>query len=464
MSALYWIRKDLRLDDNPALIQALSQGCKQAIFISTPHTWQRHNVAPIQVDFMARHLAWFEQQLNAQGVELTVINGSDFNAQIDQLLSFCSEHQITRVFANSQLEIDEVDRDKQVAARIELNLFEADVMLPKGSVLNKQGEMFKVYTPFKKAWLQAVKQSGFDQSYLGNLAAVDVEFDEHKFSFDYPKVESSKWPLADTALRQVLPRFLAEKHDDYELYRDRPDLKATSGLSPYLAIGAISPKRVFIELINHMPNVLEDMKAPQFSWLNELIWREFYRHLLDSFPSLSKNKDFQEKFRGFKWPDHQAKFELWCNAQTGFPIVDAAMKQLKQTGWMHNRLRMIVASFLTKHLLVDWRKGEAFFMQHLIDGDLAANNGGWQWAAGTGCDAQPYFRIFNPLTQSEKFDPNGDFIRKYLPELANVPTKHIHEPQAYLAATGQSDVYPDAIVDLKEARNQALEYYKSELS
>jgi len=140
------------------------------------------------------------------------------------------------------------------------------------------------------------------------------------------------------------------------------------------------------------------------------------------------------------------------------------MKQLKQTGWMHNRLRMIVASFLTKHLLVDWRKGEAFFMQHLIDGDLAANNGGWQWAAGTGCDAQPYFRIFNPLTQSEKFDPNGDFIRKYLPELENVPTKHIHAPQAYLAATGQSDVYPDAIVDLKEARNQALEYYKSELS
>jgi deoxyribodipyrimidine photo-lyase len=130
---------------------------------------------------------------------------------------------------------------------------------------------------------------------------------------------------------------------------------------------------------------------------------------------------------------------------------------------MHNRLRMIVASFLTKHLLVDWRKGEAFFMQHLIDGDLAANNGGWQWAAGTGCDAQPYFRIFNPLTQSEKFDPNGDFIRKYLPELANVPTKHIHAPQAYLAATGQSDVYCDAIVDLKEARVQALEYYKSEL-
>ncbi len=464
MSCLYWIRKDFRLDDNPALIKALSQGCKQAIFISTPNTWKLHNVAPVQVDFMARHLAWFEQQLNAQGIELTVVNGTDFNGQVDQLLRFCSERQISRVFANSQPEIDEINRDRNIASRIELELFESDVMLPKGSVRNKQGEMFKVYTPFKKAWLQVVKQNGFDQSCLGNLAAVEAKFDEQKFSFDYSKADSSKWPLADTALRQVLPRFLTEKHDEYELYRDRPDLKATSGLSPYLAIGAISPKRVFIELINHAPNVLEDMKAPQFSWLNELIWREFYRHLLDAFPSLSKKMDFQNKFHGFKWPEHQDKFELWCSAQTGFPIVDAAIKQLKQTGWMHNRLRMIVASFLTKHLLVDWRKGEAFFMQHLIDGDMAANNGGWQWAAGTGCDAQPYFRIFNPLTQSEKFDPNGDFIRKFLPELENVPTKHIHSPQAYLAATGQSDVYVNAIVDLKEARNQALEYYKNELS
>jgi len=463
MYSVYWIRKDFRLDDNPALTHALKQGCTKAVYISTPVTWKKHNVSAIQVDFISRHLAWFEAQLKAQGVELTVIEGTDFDSQIDLLHQFCNTHDIECVYANSQLEIDEVKRDAKLASKIKLNLYEADVILPKGSVLNKQGGMFKVFTPFKKAWLQIIKGSGCEQSFLGNLKATDVEFDERKFKFDYPYTDSSKWPLSDTALRQVFPRFLSDKHDEYQTYRDRPDLKATSGLSAYLAIGAISPRRLFLELVNHVPNVLDDMKAPQFCWLNELIWREFYRHLLVAFPALSMNKDFQDKFHGFSWPDNQEKFELWCQGKTGFPIVDAAINQLRQTGWMHNRLRMIVSSFLTKHLLVDWRLGEAFFMQHLIDGDLAANNGGWQWAAGTGCDAQPYFRIFNPLTQSEKFDPEGKFIRKYLPELEDVPLKHIHAPQHYLAATGQSELYCDTIVDLKEARNHALEYYKSEL-
>jgi deoxyribodipyrimidine photo-lyase len=179
-----------------------------------------------------------------------------------------------------------------------------------------------------------------------------------------------------------------------------------------------------------------------------------------AFPRLSKEKSFNPKYDGLLWPDHSCEFEMWKEGKTGFPIIDAAMRQLHSTGWMHNRLRMIVASFLTKNLLVNWRLGERYFMTKLIDGDLAANNGGWQWSAGTGCDAQPYFRVFNPISQSKKFDPDGSFIRKYLPELKNVPDKFIHEPYEFLKQKGNSDQYWPPIVDLKSSRAEAIEFYK----
>lgn len=208
-------------------------------------------------------------------------------------------------------------------------------------------------------------------------------------------------------------------------------------------------------------DVLSSSKSNVFTWVNELVWREFYRHLIVAYPKLNKYQNFNEKYDPVQWRSADADFTAWCQGKTGYPLVDAAMRQLLQTGWMHNRLRMVVASFLTKHLLIDWRKGERFFMQHLIDGDLASNNGGWQWAASTGCDAQPYFRIFNPITQSERFDPEGEFIRKYIPELTSVPNKHIHFPHAYLALQGsEKNKYWPAIVDHKAARQRALDAFK----
>ena len=192
-----------------------------------------------------------------------------------------------------------------------------------------------------------------------------------------------------------------------------------------------------------------------------MIWREFYRHLLFHFPNLCQHKNFNAKYNNLPWPNNAQYIQAWQQGKTGYPIVDAAMRQLNQTGWMHNRLRMIVGSFLTKHLLVDWRLGEQYFMSKLIDGDLAANNGGWQWCAGTGCDAQPYFRIFNPITQSERFDACGDFIRKYVPELTDVPNQYIHFPHDYLATqTHYSTMYCSPIVEHKEARSAALAFYQ----
>lgn len=288
-------------------------------------------------------------------------------------------------------------------------------MPPPGTVLTGSGEMFKVFTPFKKAWLKLFSDQRFNFQHwpLEKRSAGDFTTP----SFFAMTMESQKWPVDDESIVAVVNRFIKDKLTDYQGDRDFPAIKGTSGLSPYLALGIISPKQLLTQIQLDNPEVLERPSQPEFCWINEIIWREFYRHLIVAFPKLCKGSNFNEKYDAVAWQSDPEVFQLWCEGQTGYPIVDAAMRQLNKTGWMHNRLRMIVASFLTKHLLIDWRQGEAYFMSKLIDGDLASNNGGWQWAASTGCDAQPYFRIFNPITQSEKFDPDGTFIRTYVPEL-----------------------------------------------
>ena len=457
---LVWFRNDLRIDDNPALNQAITSAQPfHALFISTPAQWQAHDMAPIKIDLIERHVNLISQQLAKHGIQFIHIEASDFVDQAQKLMAYCQQHNIDTVFANQEVEFNEQQRDQTLLeSGLSLTLFESDVIVSKGSVLNGQNEMYKVFTPFKKAWASTLMST--HATPLTPTFAQQASIKNPQITFNATKQNSTKWPLADTVLEQVLPRFLTHKYQDYHQDRDYPAIKGTSGLSPYLAIGAISAKRVFAELSHHYPNALEMISQPEGSWLNELAWRDFYRHLLHHFPKLNKHHNFNDKYDSLSWPNPPELLKAWQQAQTGYPIVDAAMRQLVQTGWMHNRLRMIVASFLTKHCLVDWRLGEQFFMQHLIDGDLAANNGGWQWAAGTGCDAQPYFRIFNPITQSEKYDPDGSFIRKYLPELENVPLKYLHFPHEYIKQNN-IDVYWPAIVDHPTARQQALSFYKA---
>jgi deoxyribodipyrimidine photo-lyase len=341
--------------------------------------------------------------------------------------------------------------------------------------------MFKVFTPFKRAWLKYVHQFGIDvarfthpkassehraleQNTLEQSSHVEspildkAEFE--KIAFDYPTSDSSHWPLSWSVLNTQFPEFIEDKLHAYGNQRDFPAIDGTSKLSPYLAIGAISPRMVASTLLQSEPELTINHELNSFSWFNELIWRDFYKHLIFHFPSLVTGASFQEKYQQLPWSHDTQLFQAWCEGRTGYPLVDAAMKQLVLTGWMHNRLRMVVASFLTKHLLIDWKMGEQFFMSKLIDGDFSANNGGWQWAASTGCDAQPYFRIFNPITQSERFDPNGEFIRIYLPELKDVPSKHIHFPHQYLELNGQADLYCAPIVVHKDARQRALAFFK----
>ncbi|ACA87053.1 deoxyribodipyrimidine photo-lyase [Shewanella woodyi] len=466
---LLWIRRDLRCFDNPALMDAVANGCRYALFISTPQQWDLHHEAPIKLDFIRRHLLQLEQQLFELGVKLVHLTSTDFSAQSELLIRFCREHHIHRVLANSEPEFNEQQRDRSLlSSGLDIEFYDCDVIAPRGRVLNQSGEMFKVFTPFKKAWLKHVREFGVEcigrpqglskplsppaRDLIGELNSSSSLINSSSLS--------TSWPLADEVMEKVIPHFFSAKVCDYKERRDFPAIKGTSGLSPYLAIGALSPRTLYQQLLARYPQLIEDDNHPAFCWLNELIWRDFYKHLLFHYPRLSKQTSFLEKYAKTQWPGTQAEFDAWSKGETGYPLVDAAMRQLVRTGWMHNRLRMVVASFLTKHLLVDWRQGEQFFMSHLIDGDHSANNGGWQWAASTGCDAQPYFRVFNPILQSQKFDPNGDFIRKYLPELNDIPTKYIHFPHDYMAKHGVSDTYWPPVVEHKAARLRAIAFYK----
>lgn len=458
---LLWFRQDLRTHDNPALHHFLALTSRKkpakAIFFISEKQWQLHHWSAIKIDFIKRHAQALVAELAQLNIDLEIISVDDFSAQITYLKNYLNEHGINRVLANSEVEFNEQQRDKAcIAQGIELTLYEADVIVPKGSVLNQSGAMFKVFTPFKKSWLKYVQNYGFD--YLGKVSN-NTSSANMASKVKQPASLSSAWPLAKDFEAELFPKFLQTKLAHYASQRDFPAIKGTSALSPYLAAGVISPRYILRALLTRCPDLLTASDSEAFTWLNELIWREFYRHLLHHFPKLCKHHCFKEKYQGVQWLYNAHNFNAWCTGNTGYPLVDAAMRQLNQTGWMHNRLRMVVASFLTKHLLIDWRLGEQYFMEHLIDGDLAANNGGWQWAASTGCDAQPYFRIFNPIRQSERFDPKGTFIRKYLPELANIPDKHIHFPQRYID-NQQLAIYVKPIVDHKQARLKALAFYQ----
>ncbi|WP_394176944.1 deoxyribodipyrimidine photo-lyase [Thalassotalea litorea] len=474
---LYWLRNDLRVHDNPALTKALQQGCCDAVFLSCDAQWRQHHQSPIQRDFIYRHLILLAKQLATLGMRFHFIEVSDFSGQISWVKEWSEQQhkqkKSAQIFAIAELELNEVSRDQELLNQgVVLDLSEADVIIPKGQVVTAEGNMYRVFTPFKRAWIKQLLNQGFEclanpvpahQEVLpGTLSTTNQEAIEQITRCRQDCEQSSEaWPDAELIMSGTLSNWIDDTIQDYSQGRDFPALPATSKLSPCLSIGAISPRLILRLLMQSHPLVVEQQQSSAFVWLNELIWREFYRHLLFQYPDLIKGRNFNRQYDALQWRNDTEEFALWCQGKTGYPLVDAAMRQLNQTGWMHNRLRMVVASFLTKDLLIDWRWGEQYFMEQLIDGDFAANNGGWQWAASTGCDAQPYFRIFNPIRQSQNFDPSGEFIRTYLPELAQVPDRHIHFPHQYLIDNNCESLYGSAIVDHKQARALTLAAYKA---
>ncbi|HBU41695.1 MAG TPA: deoxyribodipyrimidine photo-lyase, partial [Microbacterium sp.] len=322
-------------------------------------------------------------------------------------------------------------------------------------------------SPFKRSWYKAYESDPESVQPIGKprkLTEMVGKPDRVPESIEgYEDVPGhiDQWTPGEHAAQRRLKSFLENRIDTYKQDRDFPASDATSVLSPYLACGSISLRRCAHEAVEWNNGKLDKGSPGAVHWISELIWREFYKYILVGFPRVSMHRAFNTSTERLGWNENDEHLSAWKEGRTGVPIVDAAMRQLVQTGWMHNRLRMIAAMFLTKNLFIDWRIGERFFMQHLIDGDLAANNGGWQWSASTGTDAAPYFRIMNPYSQSKKFDPEGEFIRAYVPELSELDAKDIHDPSQLPPMARDKLDYPAPIVDLKASRVRAIEAFKA---
>ncbi|WP_180139359.1 MULTISPECIES: deoxyribodipyrimidine photo-lyase [unclassified Acinetobacter] len=465
---LIWFRQDLRIHDHAALWHATQQGPCIALAVLSPEQWQLHQDARIKIDFYLRRLKYLKQQLQQLNIPLIILNIPLWENLAPEILNLCQTLKIENLHTNIEVGVNELERDAQVQQllqqqQIRVEFYHDRILFPLGSIRNQSNQAYQVYSAFKKKCYERLildvpacypEIEAQDPIQLSTkLPNVDLE----KFSADYVVEHAAQlWPAEDRTALDLLDDFIEDKMAHYKTDRDLPAVDGTSRLSPYLNIGVISVRQCMQALFQDGYFQIEDVG--QQTWLDELLWREFYLQTLFDFPRVSKHQPFKQNTNKIQWRNAPEDLAAWQQGQTGIPIVDAGMRQMLATGWMHNRVRMITAMFLCKNLLIDWRLGESWFMQHLIDGDLAANNGGWQWCASTGMDAVPYFRIFNPVSQSLKFDPNGDYIRQWVPELAHLDAKSIHEP--YAKNPDLELDYPKPIVDLKASRVRAIEAFK----
>ncbi len=459
MKTAIWLRRDLRITDNPALFHACEQatGPVIAIYLITPAVWHRHDEAPGKIAFQLDCLQSLASDLASLNISLLVEVCDDY-AVTKKLQQILHDHDISHLYFNRAIEPDERADDQYIIEwckqqSIRGCAYQQACILSPGSVVKQDSHPYTVFTPFKNQWLKVLPDHDVEPLAAPKKVSHDkvklskINWDELKKPYQ-ELYDKKQWPPSEKSAQKRLKDFIDNDILKYDEQRDKPDLDKTSRLSVYLAAGVISARQCFAAA-----QARHKSKGQQ-TWINELIWRDFYQHILYFFPRVGKHRAFKLSTEKLTWNEDEQLFIAWCTGQTGVPIVDAAMRQLLITGWMHNRLRMVVAMFLTKNCWIDWRKGEKFFMQHLLDGDLAANNGGWQWSASTGTDAVPYFRVFNPYRQSERFDPNGDFIRYYCPELRDLSAKEIHQPP-------KMENYPEPIVDVKKSRKAAIEAFKS---
>lgn len=396
---VFWFRRDLRLEDNCALHHALKQDKDVLpVFIFDKEILNKlQDKSDRRVDYFHQALKEIHQDLKESKSGITVFN----EKPLDAFKKLVQQYDIDTVFCNSDYEPEAIQRDLEIEKFLEKNKidfksFKDQVIFEKDEVLKKDGTPYTVYTPYSKKWkelLHKTKTEHFSTNFSSLLKYNPPEF---------PGLEDIGFKKTDIQFtKPVLEKSII---NDYDQYRDFPALDHTTHLGVALRFGTISVRKCVQFASEHNQ-----------TWLNELIWREFFMQILYHFPKVV-NRSFKEKYENIEWRNNEKEFEFWCKGQTGYTIVDAGMRQLNTTGFMHNRVRMIVASFLTKHLLIDWRWGEAYFAEKLLDYELSSNNGNWQWAAGCGCDAAPYFRVFNPSEQTKKFDSDQKYIKKWIPE------------------------------------------------
>lgn len=469
--ALVWLRRDLRDDDHAALYHALKRHTHVTVaFVFDTdileHLTDKHDR---RVEFIWESVRELKQSLQLHGSDLIVLHGS---AQVE-IPALAQKLQVTAVYANKDYEPVAIARDEVVAktllqANRTLHLFKDQVLFEQDEVMTQTGKPYGVFTPYKNAHLAKLNPFYLKaypvKKYWKHLAPVSSGSMPtlESLGFQRTNLQDLRLPTGMSGAQQLFNEFM-QRIEQYHEARNYPAVKGVSYLSVHLRFGTISIRQLGAAALQLSLAGNEGAAT----WLSELIWRDFYFQILFHRPELQLGRAYKPEYEALPFPNNQDWFMAWCEGRTGFPIVDAAMRQLNQTGYMHNRLRMVVASFLVKDLLIDWRWGERYFAEKLIDFDFAANNGGWQWAASTGCDAQPYFRIFNPQSQSEKFDPQGRFIRKYVPELAMLDDQQIHAPWAAkyrkksLFDKGLMPDYPLPVVDHAQQRERALHLYKN---
>ncbi|MFN2150851.1 MAG: cryptochrome/photolyase family protein [Anaerolineales bacterium] len=462
-NTIWWVRRDLRLSDNQALYAAVQSGDQVTpVFIIDPRLTETQPLPQKRIDFLWGGLQALDKSLRARGSRLIVRRGDP----LEELAHLVKESKASAVYAEEDFTPFARRRDRAIARELPLHLLPGLTMFFPDSVRKADGNPYTVFTPFSKAWHRTLQGNSRKLLSAPERMATPIEIT----SLPLPNpVGNVQFPPGEIEALHRLQNFTTGNHAPIYQYadqRDRPDLPGTSTLSPYLRFGMLSARQA-VFAAEQAAQLAPDETARQGAqtWLNELIWREFFISILFHFPDVMK-ESFRPELRQISWRNNEVEFLAWKEGQTGYPIVDAAMRQLAKTGWMHNRARMIVASFLVKDLLINWRWGERWFMQMLVDGDPAANTGGWQWSAGTGTDAAPYFRIFNPVLQGKKFDPQGDYVRQWVPELANLPPKFIHNPwemphQLQIQFNVLLGVeYPFPIVDHTLARERTLEAYQ----
>ncbi|MCU0472927.1 MAG: DNA photolyase family protein [Bacteroidales bacterium] len=421
---IFWFRRDLRLDDNTGLYNALNEGLRVIlIFIFDTNIIDELSEDDARISFIYNRLSYLNDELQKKGSSVYILKG-DPEEIWNRLIGM---FDINSVYINKDYEPYAIERDRRIETilvkyNISLKKFKDQVIFEEKEILKSDGKPYTVFTPYKNRWLQNLKA----KQILISGKKIPIFKNFYQCNYPFPVIEETGFK---TSSIKVKP-FDLSVIQDYHIYRDIPAADKTSYLSIYLRFGTLSIR-----------DIVKIAYERNMVFLSELIWREFFMQIIFNFPDVI-TENFKRQYDNVQWRNDQKEFSRWCNGETGYPIVDAGMRQLKESGYMHNRVRMITAGFLCKHLLIDWRWGEAFFAQKLLDYELSSNNGNWQWAAGTGCDAAPWFRIFNPDTQQKKFDSGYEYIKKWVPDFGKPG-------------------YPETIVDHDYARQRAISVYKS---
>ena len=468
MNKIYWFRKDLRLEDNTALAafanSIADEDSISFIYIKNRETFSYYGMK--RLNFLSVCVEELSSELRHLGFNLQILEGKS-----DEIfLKITLELGAVELYFNKQVEPYCIDRDNKVSDIVTnsggvINAYDDTTLLPPATVRNLDGGQYKVYTPFRNQFMKQISEHDFTVRRVKLKIGIrenELSLDAHKINVDG---ESGLLKGGRKEGLRLLKNFYSQGLSNYKSRRDFPAISGTSFLSAHFHFGTVSIREAYRAALKKLSECTSETELTEVrTWVNELLWREFYYHITYSNPQLTYSS-FRTEFDKVQWNWNVDHFNLWCEGKTGFPIVDAGMRQLKIDGWMHNRVRMITAMFLTKDLLIDWRFGEKFFAENLIDLDFSSNNGGWQWSASTGVDAQPYFRIFNPYLQSKKFDPDGEYIKKFIPELKSVPSEYIHEPgtmseeiQKLCRVTIGVD-YPLPIVDHFKAKEEAIKRF-----